>query len=68
MTSEMVAERPATKPTPSRITEIDGLRGVSLLLVVLFHLFGQGRVSGGVDVFLMISGFLLTLSLASTLR
>lgn len=46
-----------------RIAEIDGLRGISLTLVVVFHLFGHGRVSGGVDVFLTVSGFLLTLSL-----
>ncbi|GAA1851226.1 hypothetical protein GCM10009751_04600 [Myceligenerans crystallogenes] len=38
--------------------EIDGLRGVALTLVVLFHVFGGGRVSGGVDVFLVISGYL----------
>ncbi|WP_286308775.1 acyltransferase family protein [Agromyces mangrovi Wang et al. 2018] len=30
----------------------------------MFHLFGAGRVSGGVDVFLFVSGFLLTASLA----
>lgn len=47
-----------------RIAEIDGLRGIALTLVVIFHLFGNGRVSGGVDVFLTVSGFLLTLSLA----
>ncbi|MGI6879167.1 acyltransferase family protein [Microbacterium sp. gxy059] len=52
---------------PARIPEIDGLRGIALTLVVLFHLFGHGRVSGGVDVFLMVSGFLLTLSLARAL-
>ncbi|QTX05250.1 acyltransferase family protein [Agromyces archimandritae] len=51
------------KPQTRRITEIEGLRGISLLLVVAFHLFGHGRVSGGVDVFLFVSGFLLTLSL-----
>ncbi|MGO1851130.1 acyltransferase family protein [Microbacterium sp.] len=56
-----------TRTKPARITEIDGLRGVSLTLVVVFHLFGHGRVSGGVDVFLMISGFLLTLTLARSL-
>ncbi|MCP2262982.1 Peptidoglycan/LPS O-acetylase OafA/YrhL, contains acyltransferase and SGNH-hydrolase domains [Promicromonospora thailandica] len=33
------------------------------MLVVLFHLFGGGRVSGGVDVFLVVSGFLVTRSL-----
>ncbi|MGJ9422955.1 acyltransferase family protein [Aeromicrobium sp. CF3.5] len=45
------------------ITELHGVRGIALALVVLFHVFGQGRVSGGVDVFLFFSGFLLTGSL-----
>lgn len=40
--------------------ELHGLRGFAILMVVLFHLFGQGRVSGGIDVFLTISGFLFT--------
>lgn len=52
---------------PPRIGEIDGMRGIALTLVVVFHLFGYGRVSGGVDVFLTISGFLLVLSLARAL-
>lgn len=39
---------------------LHGLRGVAVVLVVLFHLFGAGRVSGGIDVFLAISGFLFT--------
>ncbi len=50
-----------------RIGEIDGLRGIALTLVVVFHLFGHGRVSGGVDVFLTVSGFLLVLSLVRAL-
>ena len=55
------------------LTEVHGMRGLALLLVVLFHLFGGGRVSGGVDVFLVVSGFLVTGSLlrraeAGTLR
>lgn len=40
--------------------ELHGVRGLAILGVVLFHLFGQGRVSGGIDVFLTISGFLFT--------
>lgn len=53
---------------PARIGEIDGLRGIALTLVVIFHLFGHGRVSGGVDVFLTVSGFLLVLSLGRALQ
>ncbi|MDO5617986.1 acyltransferase family protein [Kocuria sp.] len=41
--------------------EIQGLRGLAVLLVVAFHLWGTG-VSGGVDVFFVVSAYLLTLS------
>jgi peptidoglycan/LPS O-acetylase OafA/YrhL len=47
----------------THIPELHGLRGLALALVVAFHLFGNGRVSGGVDVFLVLSGFLATGSL-----
>lgn len=43
--------------------ELHGVRGLAIVGVVLFHLFGQGRTSGGIDIFLAVSGFLFTASL-----
>ncbi|MDR6866329.1 peptidoglycan/LPS O-acetylase OafA/YrhL [Microbacterium resistens] len=51
----------ATPPRALYRHDIDGLRAVAILLVVVYHVW-IGRVSGGVDVFLMISAFFLTLS------
>lgn len=53
------ASNDGTRPTYR--TDIDGLRALAILLVVVYHVW-LGRVSGGVDVFLMISSFFLTAS------
>ncbi len=55
------ASEVASEPPRYRY-DIDGLRAVAILLVVIYHVW-LNRVSGGVDAFLMISAFFLTGSL-----
>lgn len=54
------------KPVSHFRPEIEGLRAVSVLMIVIYHVW-LGRVSGGVDVFLFISAFLLGSSFARRL-
>ncbi len=51
----------ATGRKPAFRPEVQGLRALAVLMVVAYHVW-LGRVSGGVDIFLLISAFLLTLS------
>lgn len=53
------------KPSHFR-PEIEGLRAVAVFMIVVYHVW-LGRVSGGVDVFLFISAFLLGSSFARRL-
>ena len=59
----MAAERSRFRP------DIEGLRGVAILLVVLFHAGVRGLAGGfvGVDVFFVLSGFFITGLLAREL-
>ena len=50
----MLTARPAVQ-APVR-HDLNGLRGIAIALVAVFHIW-FGRVSGGVDVFLVLSGF-----------
>jgi peptidoglycan/LPS O-acetylase OafA/YrhL len=53
------AGNPKTTENPSTGSyrhDLDGLRGIAIALVAMFHVW-FGRVSGGVDVFLALSGF-----------
>ena len=47
--------------------EIDGLRGLAIFAVIIFHLNKDILTSGflGVDIFFVISGFVITSSVAS---
>lgn len=65
MTAETTEENTtASGTTPQKKNyrpEVQGLRALAVLMVVTYHVW-LGRVSGGVDIFLLISAFLLTLS------
>lgn len=56
------AGSPASRKSDYR-PEVQGLRALAVLMVVTYHVW-LGRVSGGVDIFLLISAFLMTLSFA----
>ena len=58
--AEPVPARPG--PDVGYRHDLDGLRGVAIALVAIFHVW-FGRVSGGVDVFLVLSGFFFGSSL-----
>ncbi|MFW0788337.1 acyltransferase family protein [Gordonia sp. CPCC 205333] len=50
------------RSSPEYRLDLDGLRGIAIALVAIFHVW-FGRVSGGVDVFLTLSGYFFVASL-----
>ncbi|MGW9346122.1 acyltransferase family protein [Nocardiopsis flavescens] len=50
-----------------RRDDIEGLRAVAAVLIAVYHIW-FGTVSGGVDVFLLLTGFLVTGSMVRTLE
>jgi len=49
-------------PAPFRVVGLDGVRAIAVTLVILFHLTPGTTVGGylGVDIFFVVSGFLIT--------
>lgn len=58
----MTSTAPSPRPS-ARFAGLDGMRAIAVMLVVLYHLFPPALLPGGfvgVDVFFVISGFLIT--------
>ncbi|MDQ7878308.1 acyltransferase family protein [Microbacterium sp. QXD-8] len=59
----MTSTAPTAAPPAARFAGLDGMRAIAVTLVVFYHLFPLHLLPGGflgVDVFFVISGFLIT--------
>ncbi|GAB3656907.1 acyltransferase family protein [Glycomyces tarimensis] len=56
------AEATAERAKRQFLPEIEGLRGLAIVVIAAYHIWFN-TVSGGVDVFLLLSGFFITASL-----
>lgn len=69
--SSAASAAPVSSPAAvSRLGGLDGLRAIAVGLVVVYHLFPEALPGGflGVDIFFVISGFLITTLLLSDYR
>lgn len=56
--TEVKEKQISAPPLPAHLGYIDGLRGLAIALVVVFHIF-INKVSSGVDIFLFLGGMFL---------
>lgn len=56
--AEIKEKKISAPPLPAHLGYIDGLRGLAIALVVIFHVF-INKVSSGVDIFLFLGGMFL---------
>lgn len=66
MSTSLSADRHVLRSGTYR-PEIEGLRTVAFILVAIFHIWFN-RVSGGVDVFFTVAGFLIAVTLLGQIR
>jgi peptidoglycan/LPS O-acetylase OafA/YrhL len=67
--TDSIGAPPVASRTPAKKKrqEIEGLRTLAALLVAAYHIWFN-KVSGGVDVFFVVTGFLITLTLVGQVR
>jgi len=70
VTGRPAGEGASRPPASDHVGALDGMRGIAVVLVFLFHLGVPGFAAGflGVDVFFVLSGFLITSLLLAEMR